>query len=1181
MDFTIYSIGSSTFLTEVLNGVAMITGSGDIGRMASIGFLLFCMWTCVKYIINPQQGVPWGQAFAGYLMYAVMFGPTVTAYVEDIYTGRVTVTHNVPLGPVAAGSFMSQFGYGLTQLQEQGYGLASDTARLTEGGYIDPLKTLVGLRRKEVVDLALQGVDQSIGGNAKHTLFNYIRDCTMRKPSLEGQDSYDDIMTGQLPDALFLNNNFYTTEIFTGSGPQTEDCVSAQTRISFIFTRLEESADIHEQITTVLRSDKMDETLGRPNSIQRLEDFFNGFPEISASNSIALMQAGIVLPLVQAAEAAHLKDGLDSEAATAYNMALQGRNAQWAAEGNSFLDTVRPFLAYVEGLSFAVAPLAAIIVIMGAAGISLVGKYMMLFFWIQLWMPILSITNLYLIQAASDKFNTLAAGNSNFNMGSFYAFSTMSDIAESWVAVGAAMMAATPFISLFVVSGSIYTMNQLAGRMSSADTFDEGRVSPKMGSAPAALSEAPVMQHDVTSATRHSGAEGAIGSFDASRVASNAVSASTSSAIQAQDGFSQTYSQLASNAQTRQSTFNTANSAMSSTSFQNSQAFQEASSVADRVAQTMGISNEDRSEFTSQVTAGMSASPNLKGFGFGVSGSDTFRTSSGQTISASDVKEAIQGTQWSESDGIALRGEFANAFREEASTSDSTAFTQQQQNQIGTTAQQSYTASQQHQETLGFTESLGMSGSVKMNTAANLVNNSPEARQAIDSAYGQNVAQNPGLAHAAEQTRNSLVSNHGVSAENAETAGRLVALLGQGNWEDGNRDGYMSTFDSFKDSGVFSSMFGFVPGNPGTPPMQGPEVDPSRNEYLVGQGMGAQSTAPNSPYDAGAAANINGSAQGNVTDHAAGGRYSEERGQRIDASQQEIGNKGLDNFGHMMSRLGDAPLSGTTAGSAASDIGSSAAGFGSQLLDYLNVGNFGDARENAGRGIIQSIDNPQEALQNWTSGFQEYASGSTYQALNAADMKFTQGTVGQWGDGSLGNVIENYGSDEMKAAWNNLSEDEQAQAAVMYTSEVRGQLSAASQYGGDNGGDTRLAAVAASDAPQPLQRLQMAAIAAEYGQSGISPDAMSSYDIPSYQDARNDMQDFLQYISGKDDVSAELETIERHVANDAGAAGSGNIATIAMALESGANSRHLVDGGGDIFRSTSNGGFTPSNGPDR
>ena len=43
-------------------------------------------------------------------------------------------------------------------------------------------------------------------------------------------------------------------------------------------------------------------------------------------------------------------------------------------------------------------------------GVNLIGKYMMTLFWINLWLPIMSICNLYLIIATSGKLHASTSG---------------------------------------------------------------------------------------------------------------------------------------------------------------------------------------------------------------------------------------------------------------------------------------------------------------------------------------------------------------------------------------------------------------------------------------------------------------------------------------------------------------------------------------------------------------------------------------------------------------------------------------------------------------------------------------------------------------------------------------------------------------------------------------------------
>ncbi len=1154
----------------------MITGTGDIGRVASIGFVLFVMWTGVKYMMNPQQGVAWGQALAGFLMYSCMFGPTVTVYVEDVYSGRVTVTNNVPVGPVAAGSIMSQIGYGLTQLQEQGYGLASDSARLTEGGFVDPLKTLVGMRKSEIMNAAFSHIDTKIAGNSKHTLFNYLRDCTMRKPSLQGQDVYDDIMTGQLPDALFLNNDFYTTEVYVGSGPESKNCQSAQVDITRIFDRMEKD-DTAEVVTTMIRTEKSNESIGRPNSYRSLEDFFNGFANISANNALNLMSAAIVKPLQEAALQGHLKDGMDTAAATAYGLSIQQRNAQWAAEGTAFIDTMRPFLAYVEGLTFAIAPLASIIVIMGAAGISLVGKYMMLFFWIQLWMPILSITNLYLIQASSDEFNTLAGSIPDFNMGSFYAYTQLSAAAESWVGVGATMMAATPFISLFVVSGSMYTMNALAGKMSSADTFDEGRISPKMGNSPAALSEAPVFQHDQTTGSSHSGSSATIPELSASSIATQGSNSSLASARQSLDKFDSTLSNSLGESWGTGQSHSLTRAATNSDTFTQSEAFQQTRSAVQATAQEMGMSAGEATKATEQVMSEMSAglssgkgmSPARVGASLSAAQAEIQETSN--TTSASQAERMLSDQGFSESTSVGLQSAFAQSVSEQAQESDSYGLTSGQKSDISQAASYAESESAQYSEVQGFSQSLGQQNSVPLNAAANKVLENPSQAKSVNDAYASAVGANPGLETAAKMAESNL-QGVGVNSEASAMGGKIAALTGSGNWEGSNMSQYEDTLSGLNSSGVFGTIFGMSPGaTGGVPEAPASGIPASQGSDLGNQSLkdqpinGVSSTAESVESQAKHGLNQDPHAGPTPTDG-----YNAAHDESTADARGNIADEYSENMQSHLSRAADQPASTSTVPSLASDAGNAVAGIGNYLAQSANFGNWGDARENIGREVLDSLKGDfQSNVDSYKSGFEQYSDSGVVNGLNALQSRLTQEYAGDMGDGYLGNLIEDLpdsdGGRETKQIWDSLSDEDKGIVSSMFNYDVGQQINAADTF---EAPQAQLSKIAAGPGNEEFKNLMMAEVLEENGLEG------SVAGIPSVSEARGDMQGFMQQATGKEDVSEEMNSINRVATNYASNPASTNVMDVALAMESGETAKDLRSGDVGLFEAVGGGGNT-------
>lgn len=95
-----------------------------------------------------------------------------------------------------------------------------------------------------------------------------------------------------------------------------------------------------------------------------------------------------------------------------------------------FMTVVRPFLSFFEGFMYSITPVLAFLLVLGGIGISLGVKYILLILWIQLWMPVLSICNLYIIMSARGE---LAAQTFT----SFYSVDKLGQSLEHWMATAA------------------------------------------------------------------------------------------------------------------------------------------------------------------------------------------------------------------------------------------------------------------------------------------------------------------------------------------------------------------------------------------------------------------------------------------------------------------------------------------------------------------------------------------------------------------------------------------------------------------------------------------------------------------------------------------------------------------------------------------------------------------------
>ncbi|MBO0180212.1 conjugal transfer protein TraG N-terminal domain-containing protein, partial [Vibrio parahaemolyticus] len=149
------------------------------------------------------------------------------------------------------------------------------------------------------------------------------------------------------------------------------------------------------------------------------------------------------------------------------------------------------------------------IIVMGSMGMTLAGKYFQTVLWIQLWMPVLSITNLFIHTAATNEMASLSTPGLN----SMYALSSTGDILQNWIATGGMLAAATPIISLFIVTGSTYAFTSLANRVNGSDHVNEKIQSPDALNQGPVMNSQPAYNHNQFSGTMATGAESMISSF--------------------------------------------------------------------------------------------------------------------------------------------------------------------------------------------------------------------------------------------------------------------------------------------------------------------------------------------------------------------------------------------------------------------------------------------------------------------------------------------------------------------------------------------------------------------------------------------------------------------------------------------------------------------------------------------
>lgn len=461
--FTIYSIGDSAFLAQILNALAMICGTGDFKTLVGVGALLGLLVMGFQCLTSGTRQFNLHQVLIGMICYMCFFGPGVTVQVEDAYTDEVRVVDNVPLGAAAAGTIISNIGYGVTALFEQGYGTAD---RMTKHAFLEPLKVLTGVRSAARDVSIIEAAGKAIGNaDLAQDIDNYLRECTMVKITL-GQATPDAIYRGGTNE-LFYDSSVYGTHLST-AGDVTCAEATAFIRQSLGALGQPDAAAALNRLLNIKEAGQTAQHLDKVDSALQMLD-------AAGNNGTQYLQLAVLQPLYDKAAAGFYKDMGDTASAVMVNQAIEQRNQQWAAEGTMFVSTMRPLMAFFEGFIYAITPLMGFLLVVGAFGLNMLGKYFQVVIWIQLWMPVMSIINLYISMAARNEFSALVTAPI-----SFYTLNSGSQALQTWLGVGGMLTAATPMIALFLVTGSTYAFTALAGRMGGADHVNERIGSPDM-----------------------------------------------------------------------------------------------------------------------------------------------------------------------------------------------------------------------------------------------------------------------------------------------------------------------------------------------------------------------------------------------------------------------------------------------------------------------------------------------------------------------------------------------------------------------------------------------------------------------------------------------------------------------------------------------------------------------------
>lgn len=498
MTYEIYSLGDARYLAQVLNAVAALGGDGTYASLVSFSLLLGILIVAIQSIVGGGQKFDLQIFVVSVVAYQVIFVPRATVIVNDVYTGQAEVVGNVPWGLAFVGSFLNQVGYSITEKMEQAF----STPTMTTNGFGGALANLMNANRITSFGLADYGCDSSPPSDSVDS-FNALstaeRKCSISKsvsayveacvaPAIRSGDLQASAIynSNKAIEEMAVNYRALTTGIYIYAGSHTSGdppadgwtvaCADAYTAIKTRIDSTKDSGLMNNYLKGILGGD--DPTVELGNSLLALSN--------SAYEAQDLMVNMAIRNAVQDGFTAYANRNdavLASAMLTAGNMQ---RNVQWAGEATLFSRLIRPLITFFEALMFATAPFVAFLIGLGTFGFKLAMKYLYLPIWVNMWMPVMAIVNLYVNMVAQGRMGALdlgAAGSVISIAGSTAMYSSLAD----WLGTASMLASSVPAITMSLLFGGAVSMSAMAGRLQQGDFTNEKLTAPDVANPAAAM----------------------------------------------------------------------------------------------------------------------------------------------------------------------------------------------------------------------------------------------------------------------------------------------------------------------------------------------------------------------------------------------------------------------------------------------------------------------------------------------------------------------------------------------------------------------------------------------------------------------------------------------------------------------------------------------------------------------
>ena len=411
--YELYTLGGGTYLVDLLNAVAAITGGGAYVMLAQIAGVAGLAWV----LFRTAFGGSWAANAKWVLLFVTIWGvmivPKATVRVVDRLdpTLAPAVVANVPVGLALFASITSEVGDGLTRLTEQAFTLPNDLT-YQRHGLIFGARLAAATTRFEVTDAVFA---RNLRGFARQCVFYALLLGHITADELRESTDVWGLVThsgspsaGASPARMF---EYATRSGASGTGATTVSteivtCAEGASRLDALW-----NAEIHRASGIFgkrLFPDAATDTLARAELLAALPAA-HGFL-IGASRSAAeIMRQQMVLNTVHDAGEQWASEAGNAAALRAYTEARAEAQtvSAYRAIGRQ-AETWVPLLRIVfECLYIGAFPIA-VLLMLTPAGLAIFRSYLSGIIWLQSWGPLYAVLHRIALGEAAERMTATA-----------------------------------------------------------------------------------------------------------------------------------------------------------------------------------------------------------------------------------------------------------------------------------------------------------------------------------------------------------------------------------------------------------------------------------------------------------------------------------------------------------------------------------------------------------------------------------------------------------------------------------------------------------------------------------------------------------------------------------------------------------------------------------------------------